>query len=259
MRETVTSRECNLRRSVRYKPSMAKAATAKRGAQPKSTVPSELKPLRLASKIAIGCLLCSSALHALEIVALWMELDLLGRAQTERIPEALMLDNETRIGLAGFVVRGSHAITACAFVFWFQRAYRRLPVLGQTVRRSGAWPVLMWIVPFVNVVLSLRMTGELFDKSHHASGTPRAADGPAIAWPVAVWWGVWISASVLSVIATMTQGQATTLAEHTKGDYWRIASSVTFFIAAYLAANVVRTITRQQRNAEATQAQPAQA
>ncbi len=177
-----------------------------------------------------------------------MELELLGRAQLERIPDATLLDNEARIGLAGYVVRWSHAVTACAFVFWFQRAYRNLPSLGERTRRGGAWPVLMWLVPFVNIVLSLRMTAESWDKSHRAAGAERK-DGPPVAWPVAAWWGIWVSASVLSVIATMTQRNAVTLADHAQGDYWRVGSSCAFFIAAYLAANVVRTISRRQRDA----------
>ncbi len=131
--------------------------------------------------------------------------DVVGRARLDPLSvyqqDLMTLSrNGDRVALA---LLGIQALTTVLLMVWLRRMYRTLTTLGvDATRFAPGWAVGAWIVPFLNFVRPKQMIDEVWrgcdPDAPHTFAASRAAPVPRT---LHFWWGFWVLASVLAVVA----------------------------------------------------------
>ena len=138
--------------------------------------------------------------------------------------------------------------TAVLFLRWFYRAYKNLPALGiADPPRSAGWAVGSWFVPFVNWVIPLASSSDIW----RSGDTDARPDQPWHRRPVAglvtAWWIAWLLSSVGGNIgARATWNTADELEEFKTAYIVDLIANAGSILAALLAIAFVRQATRRQ-------------
>lgn len=86
---------------------------------------------------------------------------------------------------------------AVLFLVWFDQSRHNAQVIsGDAGLATGAWPVVGWFVPFVNLVLPRRF---VLDVLRASAGGKRGRDEIL----VNVWWGVWLAHALLVPVGSL--------------------------------------------------------
>ncbi len=186
-------------------------------------------------------------LQFVDIALSKVELDFVGRARVGSVTleEANTLDQ--RQAILALVEVALVIVAAVFFIRWFHRAYKNLDALGGERKYGTGWAIGYWFVPIVSLVRPKQMADEIWRGSEPS---PDAA--PASASVISAWWGFWIGAGALGIVASNRDGAVRTLDDLAASDYLAIAVSTLTIVAAFLAMRVVSQITeRQERRARA--------
>lgn len=122
-----------------------------------------------------------AATLVLTVVALlsgWIELRLLGRivADPASVSSVEADASDRRQALIGMLQLLLYLGTVLAFLVWFRRAYRNLPILGaESLRFSNGWAVGAWFVPFLNLVRPKQLADDIWRASDPALPAPSNA------------------------------------------------------------------------------------
>ncbi|MEU8792282.1 DUF4328 domain-containing protein [Streptomyces sp. NPDC048643] len=104
------------------------------------------------------------------------------------------------------------------FLVWFDQSRHNAQVIsGDAGLATGAWPVVAWFVPFVNLVLPRRFVLDVLRAS--AGGRPGRDE-----ILVNVWWGVWIAHALLATVGQ--QAAPTSLPLLLLGEVLMIAAGI---------------------------------
>ncbi|MEW2166734.1 DUF4328 domain-containing protein [Streptomyces sp. NPDC007084] len=99
-------------------------------------------------------------------------------------------------GQASLVFFYATAAAAALFLVWFTRVRRNAQVIsGNPALAAGAWPVVAWFVPLVNLVLPRRFVLDILRAS--TGGVKPGRDERL----VNAWWGAWAGHALLVGIA----------------------------------------------------------
>ena len=83
-----------------------------------------------------------------------------------------------------------------AFLLWLYRASRNLVDAGVSdLRRSPAWTIASYFIPFVNLVVPFRAMREIYNRSHGEEAWHADAD----VGDVSSWWSCYIGGLVLQI------------------------------------------------------------
>ena len=133
--------------------------------------------------------------------------------------------------------------TGVAFLVWFWRAYRNLDALDLPRRYGTGWAIGGWFVPFLNFARPKQVADDIWASVNVSKYGEIGERGGSLL--LGLWWGAWISASLLGLFARNDSEHRTVhQALTTNGVY--IAREAVFIVAAVLALFVVRCITRAQ-------------
>ena len=141
---------------------------------------------------------------------------------------------------------------AIAWLLWQHRAHRNLGALGATeLQYTPGWAVAWWFVPFAWFVMPYRTVRELWkasDPQHAGEAAWKQVPTPRL---LPLWWGVWLGALVLLIIAAPfgRPGDVGSLATEAG---LGVAAALAIAGAGILAARVVRQIDvrQEQRHAK---------
>jgi hypothetical protein len=101
---------------------------------------------------------------------------------------------------------------AILFVVWFYRMRRHTGLLAPDRFRNGpGWAIAAWVVPVGNLWMPYRVALDIW-----GAATPLPADGEpyrAPVWPVNLWWGLFVSSTVLTRFASSRYADAESLTE----------------------------------------------
>lgn len=132
-------------------------------------------------------------------------------------------------------------VTVVLFLVWFTRSRRNAQVIsGDATLASGAWPVVAWFVPFVNLVLPRRFVLDVL----RASAAGKAGRDEIL---VNVWWGVWVAHALLGAVGQMTAPTSLPLL---------VLGEVFMFAAGILVIQVIQRVTTLQASAHPVQPSP---
>jgi len=143
----------------------------------------------------------------------------------------------------------AHAVTAVLFVKWFRQAYVNVTaVTGRLTDYSSRWAILGFFVPFVNLVRPRRIMREIWDSAEAKwiADDPRVAGRPVPADKVNLWWGLLLSATILSNIAGRIATKATTAQQLIPATMFYLIADCVDVAAAIVAIVLVRSVTQLQ-------------
>ncbi len=181
------------------------------------------------------------AIDVLSAGSSYMQIQLLERAQrgdpyTQEEADA----NDIREGIVGLTSLGCYVVTAVGFLMWFYRVHRNLPALGATnLDYSPGWAVGSFFVPFLNLFRPYQVMSEVW--KHSRVGPESGATAL-----VGLWWGAWIINGVAGQVSFRLGLNAESLGDLIASTWMDLGLCLISPIAALLAINVVRTITRMQ-------------
>ncbi|HWI64575.1 MAG TPA: DUF4328 domain-containing protein [Symbiobacteriaceae bacterium] len=140
-------------------------------------------------------------------------------------------------------------LTALAFLIWFPRAHKNLPVLGAVaLEHSPGWAVGAFFVPIVNLYRPMQIMREIWKASDPATpaDTPYAwaeqPSSPLIGW----WWGLWIARSFLGSISSSLMRSATSVESYLVSIGWSMGSQMATLAATVLLILLVLRIGQRQ-------------
>jgi hypothetical protein len=161
----------------------------------------------------------------------------------EFISDEEAIANDTRQMVIGLGQVGLIVVCAIAYLIWLYRAHANLPALGATgLKFSPGWAVGWWFVPLANLIQPYRVVAEVWRES-----VPGAREGGSVPPLVAVWWGAFLIANMLSGQAGRLYGDSTEAAKLMTADVLFAVSDGLSAVAAVLAIMVVRAIDRGQQ------------
>ena len=168
---------------------------------------------------------------------------LLGDAPTS-VTVAQVEGRDQRAVILAFVVLAVLGVTGVVFIAWTRCLYRNLASLSVFgLRFTEGWAVGAWFVPILNLIRPKQIVDDIW-----RAGAPPAP--PTWRWQynavptlIHLWWASWITAMLLSLgvdnePVELDEARGAALAE--------LAAGVSLAIAAVLALNVVRALTRRQ-------------
>jgi hypothetical protein len=152
------------------------------------------------------------------------------------------------VGIVGLLNLPVYIFTIITFLVWQHRAYKNLPALkSRNLQNSPGWAVGWWFIPFANLWMPFQVIREMWNESDpdfeeelgflsNSYGTPLI-----VGW----WWAFWIIGNIVTNISGRV-AQAENSVEN--GTFWiaLIVEGVFGIVAAYLAIEVVRGITKRQ-------------
>ncbi|MFE9810200.1 DUF4328 domain-containing protein [Streptomyces sp. NPDC005227] len=139
--------------------------------------------------------------------------------------------NQHTSGTTSMVFVYLTTVTVVLFLVWFTRSRRNAQVIsGNAGLASGAWPVVSWFVPFVNLVLPRRFVLDIL----RASAGGRTGRDEML---VNVWWGVWVAHALLGTVGQMKAPTSLPLL---------VLEEVLMVAAGILVIQVIRRVTTLQ-------------
>lgn len=107
------------------------------------------------------------------------------------------------VGLGGLAILAINVVTIVFFIMWFRRAYWNLHQLTRGLRYTEGWAAGAWFIPIFNYFGPFQIAKDLFtktemllvDKGLISSDSKRFQNAK-------IWWGLWISSSILSSISS---------------------------------------------------------
>jgi hypothetical protein len=162
-----------------------------------------------AGQWAKGLLVATFVLAAVGVVSGLLQLELLSRAASGGISDAEAAANDSRQQLIGLLQILLFIGTAVAFLIWFHRAHKNLPVLGsRELLYTPGWAVGGFFVPFLNLVRPFQVMREVWHGSNPARLEPDTAAGlPAIGGHLGTpslvgwWWALFLVSGFVGNIA----------------------------------------------------------
>lgn len=156
-----------------------------------------------------------------------------------------------------------YVIAAITFLFWFARAFYNLPRLGVGPLRFGrGWSIGGWFVPILNLFRPKAIANDIWRGSDAAAKKEAFSDWKAQPVPAVVhwWWAMYIIGELLSrAVARVFIDQDETFAtrqeaidllrDERTGFSLDVAASIVSIIAALLAIQVIRKLTKRQEEA----------
>lgn len=158
---------------------------------------------------AKGLLLATLVLAAVGVVSGLLQVELLSRAASGGISAAEAAANDSRQHLIALLKILLFVGTAVAFLIWFHRVHKNLPVLGsRELLYTPGWAVGGFFVPFLNLVRPFQVMREVW----HGSDPTRlerdaAADSPPIGGHLGTpslvgwWWALFLVSNFIGYIA----------------------------------------------------------
>ncbi len=107
------------------------------------------------------------------------------------------------IGLAGFAVLAINVVTIVFFIMWFRRAYWNLHQLTKGLKYTEGWAAGAWFIPIFNYFGPYQIAKDLFTKSEMLlTDKGLISPDPKRFQTAKIWWGLWISSSILNSISS---------------------------------------------------------
>jgi hypothetical protein len=135
---------------------------------------------------------------------------------------------------------------AILFVVWFFRMRRDAGLLAPDRFRNGpGWAIASWFVPVGNLWMPYRVAVDMW-----GAATPLPTDGEpyrAPVWPVNLWWGLFVSSTLLSRFASSRYTDAESLTELRTAVTQYMAADVLEIAAAAAAVYFAVRLTAMQR------------
>ncbi|WP_232024494.1 DUF4328 domain-containing protein [Streptomyces lincolnensis] len=135
---------------------------------------------------------------------------------------------------------------AVLFVVWFFGARRNAGPLGPDRFRNGpGWAIGAWLIPLVNLWMPYRVAIDIWGASAQlpADGEPYRMP----IWPVNLWWGLFVSSTLLGRYAGSRYDDADTLAEVRDAVVQYMMTDVLDIAAAVAAVYFAVRLTSMQR------------
>jgi hypothetical protein len=145
------------------------------------------------------------------------------------------------------------AYVACAvlFITWFFRTRRGIGLLApDRFRKKQGWAIAAWFVPIGNFWLPYGVALDMWRAT-----APLPVDGERVrrtsAWPVTLWWALFVGTSIVNRFASSSYGEAESLPEFRNAlTEYMVADSVSVAAAAAAVYFVVRLTARQREKSE---------
>lgn len=210
-----------------------------------------LKKSRLFAYLAMAGLGLYAVLEVIRVISHYSYATLIGRIlNRENVTLAQANAADHRVHILALASLGLYLLTGIVFIMWFRDAYINVGRMGVTgLRWSSGWAVGAWFVPFLNLVRPKAITNDIWrgsDPKFPAGSTVAGWDEspPAL---YQVWWGMWILADILGLVAYRVFAGASTPDALRTGSHLLIVSDAVDVIAAVLALLVVRSLFSRQR------------
>ncbi|SCF60702.1 MULTISPECIES: DUF4328 domain-containing protein [unclassified Streptomyces] len=165
------------------------------------------------------------------------------------IPQLELDDADALYGTAGQFQGITFLVCGIVFIIWFHSVRRVAGVLGPDRFRTGpGWAIGSWFIPLANFWLPYRIAVSMWGAS-----TRLPADGEPYKvsfWPVNLWWGLFVTATLFNRYVAQRYENAETLGE-IRNAVLQVMLADTLDIAAVAAALyfVIRLTTMQRRKA----------
>lgn len=152
---------------------------------------------------------------------------------------------ETAMGLAGIFVMlqilAPLVLVTCGVIWlvWQRRAHANLrdAFLEQGLRyRRGWWPILAWLIPFVNLVVPYRAIKELVTRSGRDASAASSVS-------LGAWWGFFLIAGVFQPVGPVQTDDPAQVAGFL---VVRAVGAMLYLGAAIYAKRIVAFVTRTQ-------------
>jgi hypothetical protein len=210
-----------------------------------------LKEGRLVRRLLIGCGIAA----AVEIVTFVNEIPYLVRVRdalrTSTFASvtgdlATLIRVDRRQHAANLIFLVIFLATAGLWIVWQHRAHRALRGFWGDLHFSDRDAALWWVLPFANLVMPLRVNRELRSRAAEAAGESDPQLG-RLSW----WWGVYLGAGGLAVVAgrfsDMAKDAAVTATVAARpwslllwNEWFLIASRAMVIVAAAFAFRLVK-------------------
>ncbi|MCX4905274.1 DUF4328 domain-containing protein [Streptomyces sp. NBC_00878] len=115
-------------------------------------------------------------------------------------------------GTAGQLQGYTYLASGIAFIVWFYGMRRYAGVLGPDRFRSGpSWAIGSWFIPLINFWMPYRIAVDMWGASTRlpADGEPHKV----AFWPVNLWWGLFVTATLFQWYAGLRYRNAEDIAE----------------------------------------------
>jgi hypothetical protein len=195
-----------------------------------SHVPTRLRPLQTAQHAAVVGLAVLGVLCALRLlVALF--------GVTSPAAGRLAQDG---LSVLGLVYAAGFLYTAAAFMTWLHIARTNLDAQGQLgLRWAPGWTVGGWFIPFANLVIPVRVVGEVAARSEHELQDVNRIPGRVLRW----WLAFLLSLFHFSFTTVDAAGAVTVLPSTF---FWEGLNGLAGIVAAILAIGIVRRVSALQ-------------
>lgn len=191
----------------------------------------------------IGALVVSILVGVIAVIA---DIDFIGIAEDlaagRGVTEAEIFESGDTVDTMDVIQIVVFIPTAILFLVWINQAYKNLyTFIGAGLKFSPGWAVGGFFVPVLNLWRPYEVMREIWrassaDASGQRNGSWRSGELPTI---LGIWWGIWIAALLLYMVARITVGNVST-ADDLVDSAWVILVADLFLVAA--AALTIATV-----------------